>query len=432
MLPNPLRRIRALHRVAPEDRSLGQSLVEFALTLPVILMLTLIALDFGRVYLGYINVQNMARIAANFAANNPDAWGSSPDATVQVQYRNQILADATATNCQLPETSGVAVVPGPTFADTNGDGITTNLGDEAKVAITCTFTVITPVISNVVGGSVSVTAESNFPIKAGMTAFSATGGGSGSGTAPNAAFIANSEVVSPAALSVIGPDVSVDFRDTSGGSPGDSFLWTFRPVSPSGSDATSVLQDVVHPFSCATPPCTYTVTLEVTNAWGSDSASMDVTVSDASEVNFTSDTQAIDRTQSVSFTDESTSGGTSHAWTFGDGGTSTATNPSHTYNTTGTFTVSLTVTYPAPTGAVTTTKTGYITVNPGYCPVPSLVGVKVNSANAIWQGPPNNFTGAVLPDTGAPNGNFTITQQSITGGPGQTALCDSDIYVGAP
>ncbi len=31
-----------------------------------------------------------------------------------------------------------------------------------------------------------------------------------------------------------------------------------------------------------------------------------------------------------------------------------------------------------------------------------------------------------------PNGNFKITQQSITGGPGQTALCNSDIYVGAP
>src|SRR5215471_9013483 len=39
----------------------GQSLVEFALVLPVILVLTLIALDFGRIYLGYINLQNMAR-----------------------------------------------------------------------------------------------------------------------------------------------------------------------------------------------------------------------------------------------------------------------------------------------------------------------------------------------------------------------------------
>ena len=48
--------------------------------IPILLFLTLIALDFGRVYLGYINLQNMARIAANFAANNPTAWDATPDA----------------------------------------------------------------------------------------------------------------------------------------------------------------------------------------------------------------------------------------------------------------------------------------------------------------------------------------------------------------
>ena len=69
-----LRRLRRHHASA----SRGQSLVEFALVLPVILFLTLIALDFGRVYLGYINLQNMARIASNFAANHPDAWGANP------------------------------------------------------------------------------------------------------------------------------------------------------------------------------------------------------------------------------------------------------------------------------------------------------------------------------------------------------------------
>ena len=89
-----------IRRHQAREKSRGQSLVEFALTLPVILLLTLIALDFGRVYLGYINLQNMARIASNFAANNPDAWGATPDTDEQAKYRNQILADATATNCR--------------------------------------------------------------------------------------------------------------------------------------------------------------------------------------------------------------------------------------------------------------------------------------------------------------------------------------------
>src|SRR6478752_572513 len=90
---------RVQRRSRPSGSSRGQSLVEFAMVLPILLFLTLIALDFGRVYLGYINLQNMARIAANYAANNPDAWGSPADASVQTRYENQILQDASASNC---------------------------------------------------------------------------------------------------------------------------------------------------------------------------------------------------------------------------------------------------------------------------------------------------------------------------------------------
>ena len=92
---------------ARRGRTRGQSLVEFALVLPILLFLTLIALDFGRVYLGYINLQNMSRIAANFAANNSSAWDSvsTPnDATLKTKYYNQIIADAQAINCRLVDT----------------------------------------------------------------------------------------------------------------------------------------------------------------------------------------------------------------------------------------------------------------------------------------------------------------------------------------
>ena len=63
------------------SRSRGQSMVEFALVLPLLFVLLLISIDFGRVYLGYINVQNMARIAANEAATNPLGWQGN-DGTV--------------------------------------------------------------------------------------------------------------------------------------------------------------------------------------------------------------------------------------------------------------------------------------------------------------------------------------------------------------
>src|SRR5580765_2483597 len=82
------------------ERTLGQSLVEFALVIPILLFLTLIALDFGRVYLGYINLQNMSRIAANFAANHPEVWGLGGDPATKpaakAAYQNEILGDAVA------------------------------------------------------------------------------------------------------------------------------------------------------------------------------------------------------------------------------------------------------------------------------------------------------------------------------------------------
>ncbi len=428
MLPNPLRRIRALHRATGKSPSLGQSLVEFALTLPVLLLLTLIALDFGRVYLGYINVQNMARIAANFAANNPDAWdGTNPNAaTLQGQYRNQILADATATNCQLPQAAGADVVPDPTFSDVDGDGNAVGIGDEVKVQITCTFGVITPVISNIVGGSVPVSAESNFPVKSAMSYVDGAGGG-GAPVVPNAAFLGNTTLSSLTPGDVEISDMTpfaVEFRDTSGGSP-SAWSWNFD------DGTTSTAQDPLsHTFECTDPECTYHVSMTASNANGSSTAYMDVTVSGTSEVAFTADQTLVAPGETVTFTDASTSGGTTYAWDFGDGSTGSGTTATHAYASTGDYTVSLTVTYPDPTGPLTLVKSSYISVQEDLCTVPSLKDVRINDAQAIWQGSPYNFTGDVVRDTGAPNGNFKITAQSLTAT--SLADCSSDVAVSAP
>jgi hypothetical protein len=422
----------------------GQSLVELSLMLPMLLLLTVVALDFGRIYLGYINVQNMARIAANLAANNPEAWSVTLDEDVQLRYRNEILEDATQTNCHLPVAGGEPVIPDPVFTDVDGDGSSVGLGDRVTVSISCSFTVATPLIANILGGSIDVAAESDFPVKAGMTSVlppddgSGTGDDGGSVTAPpSAAFLANNSVFSTDAtpvLSVLGPTVTVDFRDASGGGPPSLWTWSF------GDGGTATTQDATHAYTCTTPDtfgwCAYLVQLDAANAYGTDTAYLTVLVRADSDVNFTADRQVIDRGQTVTFTDASTPGGIDYAWTFGagQGGTSgPATTVSHTYTTAGTFTVSLTVTYPDPVGvAPIAIKTGFITVNPGYCTVPSLNNVRFNDANAVWRGSPYNFTGAVKRATGAPSGNFKITAQSIAAGNGATALCSSDVYVSAP
>jgi PKD repeat protein len=404
------------------ETSLGQSMVEFALVLPVILFLTLIALDFGRVYLGYINLQNMARIASNYAANNPEAWSVPPNAADQTRYKNQILADATATNCQLPKSGGSTVVPAPVFTDGDGDGDSTDLGDRVSVRLTCTFGVITPGISSVLGGSVAVSASADFPVKAGMSGVAAGGGGPIIGNAPNATFSANG-TIAPNSITVVGPTVDVEFRDTSGGSP-TSWAWNFA------DGTTSTAQDPLqHSFTCGVSSCSFIVSMKATNIIGSTTAQLTVVVLGTSDVNFTSNKQSGTAPLAVTFTDTSSTGGTAWAWTFGDGGTATTQNPSHTYSASGTYDVKLTVTYPSPTGDKTTTKAAYITVAVGTCSVPKLNGIKFNNAQAAWNAA--GFTGTVSRDVGASGGNFTITTQSIvySTSPPSTAVCTSNVAV---
>src|SRR6478752_7265657 len=278
------------------ERSLGQSLVEFALVIPILLFLTLIALDFGRVYLGYINLQNMSRIAANFAGNNPTAWDGvvvANDAVLKTKYYNQIMADAKAINCNLVDTNGDGTIDAsdftPTFTDRNGNGKSTDIGDTGQVQIGCRFQVITPGIANVVGGTVMVAASSSFPVKTGMTA--AGSGSGGGGSPPNAAFSGNGVITSvsaPNSITGVAP-FNVDFRDTSGGNP-TSWLWTF-PDPPA-----------------LTTTGTYTVTMKATNLYGNSTASMTVTVLATSAVNFTASQTSITPGTTVTFTNQSTAG----------------------------------------------------------------------------------------------------------------------------
>lgn len=157
----PRMRVPALVRERPqravrERRQGGQSLPEFAMTLPLVLLLVLFGVDFGRVFLGWVTLTNAVREGANYAAVNPTAWGATPNLVAQAEYRRLVLAEADGINCTLP-----SPVPAPAFP--GGTGI----GSPAVVAITCRFSVITPFISGLVGNEVSVTASSAFPIRTG-------------------------------------------------------------------------------------------------------------------------------------------------------------------------------------------------------------------------------------------------------------------------
>jgi hypothetical protein len=144
----------------------GQGLVEFAISLPVVLLMVLFGVDFGRVFVGWISLTNAVREAANFAALNPTAWTAPGNPAVVTEYNRLITAEAANVSCTLP-----ATLPDPTFP--NG----TDIGSPAVVAITCEFSLITPVISNILGSPIPVSASSSFPVRSGVINGTPAGGG---------------------------------------------------------------------------------------------------------------------------------------------------------------------------------------------------------------------------------------------------------------
>lgn len=135
----------------------GQSVVEFALVLPAVLLIVLIGLDFGRAFMALVELNNTVRVAANFAAMHPDAWNAlNPDTVQQAQYQTLIANEWTGIDCERPSPVSDPVFPG-------GGGI----GQPAKVTITCHFHPLTPLIERVLGNSVAVTGTAAFPIRSG-------------------------------------------------------------------------------------------------------------------------------------------------------------------------------------------------------------------------------------------------------------------------
>ena len=162
--PNRLplsRRLRRPVSVAARRTSpRGQSLVEFCLVLPMLLLILLFGLDFGRVFLGWVELNNVAREAADYAAQNPGAWNTNtPDAAAQAEYRRLVTADASGINCSLP-----SPIPAPSFPD--GSNGAHPIGELVSAQFTCKFQLITPIISNIVGtnGLLSVSASAAFPV----------------------------------------------------------------------------------------------------------------------------------------------------------------------------------------------------------------------------------------------------------------------------
>jgi len=92
----------------PRFGSRGQSLVEFALVLPVLLLLALGTIDYGRVYFDYISVTNAARNGAVYASTGPDAAADTESirSAVIEELGEDKADDATVQTATGPDAAG--------------------------------------------------------------------------------------------------------------------------------------------------------------------------------------------------------------------------------------------------------------------------------------------------------------------------------------
>ncbi|HVM30295.1 MAG TPA: TadE/TadG family type IV pilus assembly protein [Candidatus Limnocylindrales bacterium] len=361
--------------LARREKSRGQSLVEFALMFPILLALLMIAIDFGRAYMAWVTMNNMARIGANFAALNPSAW-SDPDTGQKAAARNRyaalMAADATAINCTLP-----SPLLDPEFS---GGG---SFATSVRVEVTCEFELITPFLAQIINGSASdrtiaMSAETNFTVRTGYVNGRVVGGGG----------------------ALDSPEPTLTAPPTPSPTP-----------TPTPEPATPTPDPNISPDPNATPTPTPTAqpTLPPVNInfYGVPTNTQDV--EGGGPANEEGNYPPIVGIPTLNVTFHNTTTGVMGQchWDFGNGQTSTSCGNTVTtsYSTRGIYHVQLMVNGQGPLQRV-----GYVTVG---CKVPSLTGVRRNTASGVWTQSgfsASNFTAL------SGNGNYAIRFQSLTGG----------------
>jgi len=235
----------------------GQAVVEFALILPVFLFLVVMALDFGRLFFSYVQVNNAAREGANYGQGAPsDVVGITArvDAETNVQGQAGEAASTVTASCATPAGTAIAC-----SSATGGGGA----GNTVTVKVHRPFSFLTPLMNNFFGGSFGMDATATAAVL---------------GYAPGASATQPPGCSSPsAAFTVIVTSGRGIFVDPTGSTPNSGvcnisgYNWDWGDGDTDVGTATGS----THTYGA---DGTYTVVLEVTNQAGSASISHPATV----------------------------------------------------------------------------------------------------------------------------------------------------------
>jgi Flp pilus assembly protein TadG len=328
--------------------SRGQALVEFALIIPVMLLMLVIAIDFGRIFFSYIEITNAAREGAAIGAYEPSnliqiQTTAGQETSSQSQRGENAIAVTTAckdsTGTSLSDCSLASV--GATGA---GNTITVNVDEK--------FTFLTPLIGNFFP---------NLHLKAAATAVVTKYASSSGGVVPGSCAppVPNFTVAVTSGRTVFADPTAS--RPNSGVCNISGFTWKWDPNPANDTVGTATGDSHTYLIDG-----TYIITLTVTNQGGAVSTTNSVVVpappppactKPTANFTWTTSSKTYTYTDTSTVTDTVNCPITDWLWTFTDlGGTlSNAKNPApQTYGNNSGHPVTLTVTNAA--GSTTITK----------------------------------------------------------------------------
>ena len=126
---------KATRRIIRPLEERGQALVEFAVILPVIILILMGIVDLGRVFNAYVTIANAAREGARYGI----VYGHSTD---DAGIRNQVVTEALPAVQIVNDASHIVIT----------DSGSRNPGSELSVRVNYDFNAVTPLISSFWGG----------------------------------------------------------------------------------------------------------------------------------------------------------------------------------------------------------------------------------------------------------------------------------------
>ena len=232
-------------RLRPRTR--GQALVEFALLLPVFLLLLVVAVDFGRLFFTYIQINNAAREGANYAIHDPtNTLAIKNQAIGEKNGQAQVGENAINLATSCANEFGVSI---PCSMAEGGAGS----GSTITVTVNEPFKFLTPVIGAILGNTIQMNASAT----ATVLGYAGSSGGSIPGGCSNPIPDFTVVVVSGRTI----------YADPSASTPDSGicnisgYNWTWGDTTTDVGTATGLN----HTYGADGP---YSITLEVTNQAG--------------------------------------------------------------------------------------------------------------------------------------------------------------------